>query len=695
MLTNIIEKAFFILGLFSFSALTAATEPLSEISALMQDGKSDEALQMIEKICETSPNELTCGEALLLMSQIHFSKMEMDKGLSLYDQVIQIGKHLNNNSLLERAYGGKGEVLFIRGEYEKSLPVIRECLMVIRADDQKSYSNALTQIGNCYRFLGDLDSSKIYIERARQIKFEINDQRGLPFVLVSLAAVSTRKGYVEEAISLNLEAINILEKLQDSIQLAQLYFATANLFNGQGDYIRAYEYADRALIIATALNLKSTKANALLSRARPNAKLGNENQALLDLKLALSIYEQRKVGLYIGDCLHELGWIYLNRAQYDSARYYFDRMIDVAYTRKDKDHLFSANFNLGQLALKENKPNDALQYFHEANNHFTKENFKSRAQLEQGLFEAYNLKGNTAEALVHLSRHTQFKDSSYSLEKTKLFYDLEAKYNRTVQEKEITALAAENRLSKVQLSNSRRWLYTLLAGIVGIGLLLARIFQSNRKIKEQNQIISNALEEKDTLLKEIHHRVKNNLQFISSLLSLQSDHIENDQALEALKEGQDRVQSMALIHQNLYQDDNLTGIDIRAYFEKLTQNLFDSYNISPEKIKLKMDIQPLNLDVDTVVPLGLIINELVSNALKHAFKGRNEGIISVEIKENGTELSLAVRDDGIGLENGQLDTSFGYRLINAFKTQLNAELEVNGHQGTHIRMTIKEYQKSA
>jgi two-component sensor histidine kinase len=513
--------------------------------------------------------------------------------------------------------------------------------------------------------------------------------------LVALAAVSTRKGYVEEAILLNLEAIEILESQQDSMQLAQLYFATANLFNGQGDFQRAYEYADKALQTSIDLNLKSTRANALLSRAKPLAKLGKPVQALADLKQALSIYNQRKVGLYVGDCLHEIGWIFIDQMQYDSARFYFDRMMDVANTRKDKDHLYSAYANLGQLAIHENNPTEAINNFNVAKQHVISENFKQRAQIEEGLFKAYNLKGNTSLAMLHLQKQTSLKDSAYSLDKTKLFYDLESKYNRTVQAKEIATLSTENQLSKIQLSNSRRWLYTLVFGFVGIGLLLIRIFQSNRKIKEQNQIITKALDEKDTLLREIHHRVKNNLQFISSLLSLQSDHIENDQALEALKEGQDRVQSMALIHQNLYQDDNLTGIDIRAYFEKLTQNLFDSYNISPDTIKLKMDIQPLNLDVDTVVPLGLIINELVSNALKYAFSDQIASTITVEIKEKDEALTLLVKDDGIGLEESQLGESFGYRLIRAFNDQLDAKLEVDGKDGTTIKMAIKDYRKIA
>ena len=146
-----------------------------------------------------------------------------------------------------------------------------------------------------------------------------------------------------------------------------------------------------------------------------------------------------------------------------------------------------------------------------------------------------------------------------------------------------------------------------------------KMFRQKEEIEQKNSIISKALDEKEILLKEIHHRVKNNLHFISALLGLQTDHVSDQVALDALQEGQDRVQSMALIHQDLYQRDDLTSVNVKDYFIKLTEGLFDSYNIHTDDITLQLDIANLDLDVDTVVPIGLIVNELVSNCLKYAF----------------------------------------------------------------------------
>ena len=211
----------------------------------------------------------------------------------------------------------------------------------------------------------------------------------------------------------------------------------------------------------------------------------------------------------------------------------------------------------------------------------------------------------------------------------------------------------------------------------------------------KNAIISKALKEKETLLREIHHRVKNNLQFISSLLGLQSDNIEDQVALGALQEGQDRVQSMALIHQNLYQEENLTGVDMHDYFNKLIQGLFDSYNIHDDRIQLELNIEDINLDVDTVIPMGLIVNELITNSLKYAFPEGHNGKITIQLKELDKALSLSISDDGVGIseiEKHNLGDSFGYKLIHAFTLQLDAEMSIERSAGTSVNFTIRNYQ---
>jgi len=218
----------------------------------------------------------------------------------------------------------------------------------------------------------------------------------------------------------------------------------------------------------------------------------------------------------------------------------------------------------------------------------------------------------------------------------------------------------------------------IVASLFSLGILFTLFFRvrsKNKKINEQNSIISTALTEKEILLKEIHHRVKNNLQVISSLLSIQSRSISDVKAKEAILEGRSKVHSMSLIHQNLYQKDNLTGIQMNDYLPQLSNNLFDTYDINGDQIEIKTDVTPINLDVETVIPIGLIVNELITNCLKYAFFNGRKGTVEVKLKKQNDQLILEVLDNGIGLDIDELTKkkeSFGHSLIRAFRNKLGA-----------------------
>lgn len=196
-------------------------------------------------------------------------------------------------------------------------------------------------------------------------------------------------------------------------------------------------------------------------------------------------------------------------------------------------------------------------------------------------------------------------------------------------------------------------------------------------------------------MKEIHHRVKNNLQVISSLLDLQSLTIADTQASEAVKEGKNRVQSMALIHQNLYSEGNIKGIKTKEYISNLLRSLCDSYNITNDKVKIITQIDDLNLDVDTMIPLGLVLNELVSNSLKYAFKDGRAGELNVMLKQETEHLLLKVSDNGTGYPEGMNARemkSFGMKMIRAFAQKLKAKLDIYNDNGAVVEMQITKYE---
>ena len=263
------------------------------------------------------------------------------------------------------------------------------------------------------------------------------------------------------------------------------------------------------------------------------------------------------------------------------------------------------------------------------------------------------------------------------------------------------ALGRENSLKETELGKERKLRWSLMGGALVLLLSGVSIFVLYRKQKGKNAIIQKQSDSMEILIKEIHHRVKNNMQVVSSLLDLQSHTIKDVQASEAVKEGRNRVQSMALIHQNLYSEDNLKGIKAKEYIGNLMQSLCDSYNISNDKIKIVTDIDDLNLDVDTMIPLGLILNELLSNVFKYAFpkdamhKQTNIGELNLVLKKQNESLYMKVYDNGIGFPDG-LDTknskSFGLKMIKAFAQKLKAKVDIYNNNGAVVEMLITKYQ---
>ncbi len=210
--------------------------------------------------------------------------------------------------------------------------------------------------------------------------------------------------------------------------------------------------------------------------------------------------------------------------------------------------------------------------------------------------------------------------------------------------------------------------------------------------KHMEEQIREALEEKGLLLREIHHRVKNNLQIIISLFNLQTSYVTDQNAYKALKEGQDRIKSMALIHERFYQSDGLSKIDFDDYIRRLSENLMRSFKISNEKISLNIHAEKISLDIDTAVPCGLVINEIVSNSLKHAFNEATHGEINIELNQTETDrFRLVISDNGVGMEEGfSIDTSdsLGIQLIQALTDQLEGKMEIETSPGHGVKYII-------
>jgi PAS domain S-box-containing protein len=216
---------------------------------------------------------------------------------------------------------------------------------------------------------------------------------------------------------------------------------------------------------------------------------------------------------------------------------------------------------------------------------------------------------------------------------------------------------------------------------------LSCLVYDNTERKEIDRKIRDSLKEKEVLLQEVHHRVKNNLQVISSILNLQSSYVNDPKTLEILRESQQRIKSMSFIHETIYRTADFSRLEFMDYIKTIASNLIQSYRTAATRVDFIPDMQSVGLNLDQAIPCGLIINELVSNALKYAFKGRKKGTLTVILKEENNDVILAVKDDGVGLPKDfafEKNNSLGIQLVYALLEQIDATMKVDQSNGTEF-----------
>ncbi len=223
--------------------------------------------------------------------------------------------------------------------------------------------------------------------------------------------------------------------------------------------------------------------------------------------------------------------------------------------------------------------------------------------------------------------------------------------------------------------------------------LKAKVEEKTFSLKEVEEELTQSLSEKEVLLKEIHHRVKNNLAVVTALLDLQYMNSTEEKVKHVLSDSKSRVKSMAYIHETLYQTENFSKVDLQEYLDRLCKSINTTFNPTGKNISITLDTSGHSLEMSKAIPLGLLLNELLVNSYKHAFRNRSEGSINVLLEKNGDKLELRVKDDGVGFEfneNKKINRTLGMTIIKTLARQLQGEVEMNSQKnGTQFKLTMK------
>ncbi|WP_318344812.1 sensor histidine kinase [Flagellimonas baculiformis] len=377
--------------------------------------------------------------------------------------------------------------------------------------------------------------------------------------------------------------------------------------------------------------------------------------------------------------------------EYETAIPLLEESIEALETSSKNGHKSEVIDNTLYLA----KANLQLERFNAAKKYldidFENINIFQTIERNSLLAAFYDKVENFKNATIYYKRNERIKDSlaqkqsalikqqlvtivaNEDLQNSQRLIDEQKRINEQVRS---DMKAKDERINLVFIS----LIFTLL-GFAGLVYAYLKSIKNQRLISEQKHIIENALVEKDSLLKEIHHRVKNNLQMVSSLLSLQTKNTRSKAAIEALEEGKSRVKAMALIHQKLYQNDDLSVIEMQGYIESLINSVQSVYKKGGHNISITIDAEGTELDIDRAIPFGLILNELVSNSFKYAFPDNDDnGKIYIHLRKNGDQGYFEYTDNGVGLPEDaeeRAHSSMGIRLMNRLVNQLQSKLNID------------------
>ena len=670
-----------------------------------KDKSYQKAIDEYNKAIPLAINAKNFDKALEVLEQKNMSLMFLSQTDSMLANSLFTEALIESNNLspekLVNVKASIAELYYIQEDFKESIKYYRQILGSFKKDgDDKSYASTLMQIGDCYRIMVNSDSAFYYFDKALPIMEATKDSMGISKIYVKTSQYHLANNNFKEALDYSIKSVQILDEKKHSYFKIGAYQNISSVFQKMKNTDKAIEYSKKGIALGLQKKYVQIVANM---RANYGELLIGENKldsALVQFNLAEKTFSETNKAKRLSGILYSKAKIAFKKGNKKEAKSLFEKSLNTYdYQRRNIE---IANF-LAKIDIEEKQYQKAeariLPHldFAKANNLLPQ--LKQSYQLLATVSEAENdyLKANN-----YLRSIDMLKDSLYNIETNQVAQTMVAEFQFDQQEKEIKLLNSENQVKALELESANKQKLISYAVIGGLGLasLLLYFFfnakkKSNQLLEEKNIIISNALKEKDTLLREIHHRVKNNLQVIGSLLRLQSNYTDDENVLQAINEGQSRVRSMALIHQKLYQRENLTGVSTKDYLDQLIKELFLTYKVDTNKIQLELDIQDINLDIDTVIPIGLVVNELVSNALKYAFVGRDNGVLKVSLKEVSEKLVVKVADNGNGIPDLSVvenPSSFGWNLINIFKDKLDGSINIDNTSGTSVEIKFEEYQ---
>ncbi len=644
---------------------------LSKLMRCFSENKNDSVLILSKELMQTSssisdpkylaPANYYYGSYLAIEGNIDSSNYYFEKAIVNY-RLIHDTVSIGEKSIR------LAHQLKLQGKTNAAIKNYLVGINILKDTDSKFwYALGNDHLGFMYSKIGDNYNALKHFKIAVASFEELGQLMNVGNLTNKIGLVYRNTEDIEKEKESYLKAIEILEQLDISKNLGMVYNNLSEVYFELGEEKNGFEALEKAKIIYEKTNYPlglcgyySVLAYHYSHSTPPNHRKVIEYGEMGNL-IALEYDDLRQ----FSSVSHILGESYMLLGQFEKAEETLKNGYRIAHKYDYKTELLTLTITLTNLYKELNKSSIALKYLEEY------------LVLSDSLKNEEKIKEFTQLDMSFKFKEERIKDS---LNQLRINQELEFEHDQEIQ---------YQKQSKI----------VIVFILIVVALLALFIFvyarrKRNQKIvlQEKNSIINNSLEEKELLLKEIHHRVKNSLQLVSSLLQLQSKEIQDETALKSIHEGQERVKAMALIHQKLYQNKDLTTIDFHEYCSLLANEIRSIYS-QQETVNIKLEIDNMHFDIDTAIPLGLILNELITNSFKYAFSESKENslFISITKHEEGNYL-LLVKDNGKGLPE-DLDLkkvkSLGLRLVKRLSKQLHGSFECLNDNGSVFKVQFK------
>ena len=674
--------------------------------------KYPRALRMFQELGD----ELMQAEVMYSLAVAWYRLGNYDRAEALFEKTQYLFSKLSQKTETADCFTGIGACKEKKGEYDKALDYYLKAAKIKEENNPNQAYSEYLSIGNIYNFyLFSYEAAFEYYQKAYDIGINTKNKRIQAQALNNLGLIYEKQNKYDKAIETYQLALQYSKEVGYLYGQNYNYRNLANVHTKLGKHNQALAFRNEAgILLREKIGDKSLIATNLRQSVINLIALRRFDEAEKNLEEALKIVKEIKE-------YKELPKIYEDFASLAEAREDFPKALDYLKTaNKISDSIFTLQRNEQIIKLKTIYETEKKE---QENLILNKENLLQKAELEAKALLQRQLE-LSSEKTEQENKALQFENELQEREIRQK--DLQQKITLAQKKKqyeETLRLKKENDLQEKVLSQSRQ-----IIGIVSIaGVFLAilaylffnqkmkevkakrEIAEKNEELRQQNEeILAQAaqIEQQNTdiearnakieiLLREIHHRVKNNMQTISSLLNLQSAQIQDEKAKEAIQEGRNRVKAMAIIHQKLYQQENISQVKLQEYIEKLSQDLMYSYGYRPSEVEQHLDLQDILLDIDKSIPICLIINELITNFYKYAVPNNLNPSLWISLKQKEDGIHLFIKDNGKGLEdleNIQKGTiqSFGWKLINSLIRQLSAELHLQNNEGLAVEIVLKE-----